>query len=72
MKQLLPKLKKINWKKLISKKKSQIDRATRAHSSNKMISFYPIHLVRHVYYEYNTCNHPYLTKTILEMLYTFI
>ena len=28
MKQLLPKLKKINCKKLISKKKSQIDRAT--------------------------------------------
>ena len=28
MKQLLPKLKKINRKKLISKKKSQIDRAT--------------------------------------------
>ena len=27
MKQLLPKLKKINCKKLISKKKSQIDRA---------------------------------------------
>ena len=28
MKQLLPKLKKINCKKLISKKKSQIDRAS--------------------------------------------
>ena len=28
MKQLLPKLKKINFKKLISKKKSQIDRAS--------------------------------------------
>ena len=28
MKQLLPKLKKIYFKKLISKKKSQIDRAT--------------------------------------------
>ena len=28
MKQLLPKLKKINCQKLISKKKSQIDRAT--------------------------------------------
>ena len=27
MKQLLPKLKKINYQKLISKKKSQIDRA---------------------------------------------
>ena len=30
MKQLLPKLKKINCQKLISKKKSQIDRATDA------------------------------------------
>ena len=29
MKQLLPKLKKINCKKLISKKKSQVDRASR-------------------------------------------
>ena len=34
MKQLLPKLKKINCKKLISKKKSQIDRANTSYWKN--------------------------------------